>query len=118
VGRLLPDLRAQDQLDLAAAIAGRGHDHNPLHRTHLGGCHPRGRRAVTDWPPWLHEVMDIAVPVLFLILVVLMFHLSVRARTRNPEGESGLILLAAVGRAVAWSNSALVSLWIVRVLRP
>jgi hypothetical protein len=49
---------------------------------------------VTDWPPWLHEVMDIAVPVLFLILVVLMFHLSVRARTRNPEGESGLILLA------------------------
>ena len=34
--------------------------------------------------------MDIAVPVLFLILVVLMFHLSVRARTRNPERENGM----------------------------
>ena len=67
---------------------------------------------MTDWPPWLHEVMDIAVPVLFLVFIVLAFHLSVRARTRNPEGESGMISLAAVGRAVAWSNSALVSLWI------
>jgi hypothetical protein len=49
---------------------------------------------VTDWPPWLHDVMDMAVPVLFLIFGVLAIHLSARARTRNPEGEIGKILLA------------------------
>jgi hypothetical protein len=74
---------------------------------------PKIDSAVIDWPPWLDDVMDTAVPVLVAIFAIIALHFGLK-RERERQSTDKVTMGNGLLLALLWGGPlpAAILLWV------